>query len=779
MIYTSYKYLLHATCVIAVVYAGSAHGQDSNPAAQQTQDWAYTDIVVTAQKRDERLSDVPIAISAATGDQLARQGVTSVEGLDRIAPGFTFQQSHFGTPVFTIRGVGFFDSSIGGSPAVSVYLDQVPLPYSLMTRGVALDLERVEVLKGPQGTLFGQSSTGGAINYIAAKPTEDMRAGFTLNAGRFDEVSTEAFVSGKLAEGLTARVAGRYEYRDGWQKPDMRNDARFGQSENARLGRRRFYTGRILLDWKPTDTFRFELGANGWHDGSEPQAFHYIAFAPTAPMNPLNAGNSYANLGPLTATPKDPRLAGWDPNTPFGLDDDFYQVSLRGDVDLSDSITLSSISAYSKLTTNAYTDTDGTAYAAFVLRRQGSIKSFSQELRVAGTSGAVDWMIGGNYAWDHSTEIQQNLLKTSNAGLGPFPFSGLEVRNDQQVHTYAAFGSLDYALSPKFELQLSARYTKQDRDFRGCLADPGNGQVATAFGAVFGFAATAGECITQSAPGVLLGEVHSSLNEDNISFRGGVNWKPSDDALIYVSVSRGYKPGSYSVLPGVFASQFSPVTQESVTSYEAGFKLSALDRRISLDGAVFYADYTDKQILGSAVIPPFGNLPKLVNIPRSRIYGGELQAVVRPFAGLRTTAGIAYYNSRVLDDPSNPVDAYGVPTSFVGEELPTSPRWQIVGDAEYGFSVSTRARMFVGGGLTYHSSTYSVFGENPGLLLPAYALIDARGGIEAEDGSWRVQLWGKNVTNKFYYLSTSVGGDRLAGLTGMPATYGVTLSFRY
>ena len=764
-------------CAAAFLVTGAVRAQEAGPApSRETAD--ASEIIVTAQKRSERLNDVPIAITAASADQLTAQGITSPAMLDRIAPGFTFQETHFGTPIFALRGVSFFDSSIGGSPAVSVYVDQVPLPYSIMTRGVSLDLERVEVLKGPQGTLFGQSSTGGAVNYIAAKPTEDTQAGFSIGAGRFNAVSAEAFVSGKIADTLTARIAGRYEYRDGWQKPDMRNDAQFGQSASDRLGQKRLYTGRLLVDWEPTDRFKIELAASGWRDNSEPQDSHYLGFAPVAPRNPLN-DSIYVAYGRVVPSPDDARLAGWDPNRRFRVKDDFYQLSARADYQLSDGATLSSITAYSDLKDNTSTDTDGLAYNAFVLIRNASIKSFFQEIRLAGESGRLSWMIAGNYARDHSREVQSNLLGTTNTSVGPFTFNSNQPRNDQRARTYAAFGNLTYEISPQLDVQGSMRYTKQDRDFRGCIADPGNGQIARVFGILFGIPTAAGQCITQSSPGVLLGEVRSSLNEDNISYRAILNWHPDRDTLFYASISRGYKPGSYSVLPGVFASQFAPVTQESVTSYEGGFRFSALNRRINLDGAVFYADYKNKQVLGTALIPPFGNLPKLVNIPKSRIVGVELQATLRPFSGLRVTAGGGYYDTKVEEDPANPVDAFGRATTFVGKPLPATPKWQITGDAEYGFAVGDGMRAFVGGGLTYHSSNYSVFGTNAELLLPAYTLLDARVGIESADERWRLQLWGRNITDEFYYVSKQHGADSIAGLTGMPATYGVTLTYRY
>ncbi|HKQ81663.1 MAG TPA: TonB-dependent receptor plug domain-containing protein, partial [Steroidobacteraceae bacterium] len=189
--------------------------------------------------------DVPLSITAASGEQLARRGITDTAQLAKVVPGFTYQESNYGTPVFTIRGVGFFDGSFGASPTVTTYVDQVPLSYSLLTRGATLDLERVEVLKGPQGTLFGQNSTGGAINYIAAKPTSDFAAGAGVSYGRFNAIDAEGFVSGPLSDTVRMRVALRSESADGWQKSLTRPGDHFGEKE--------FYNGRVLLDWTPTE----------------------------------------------------------------------------------------------------------------------------------------------------------------------------------------------------------------------------------------------------------------------------------------------------------------------------------------------------------------------------------------------------------------------------------------------------------------------------------------------------------------------------------------------
>ena len=169
------------------------------------------EIIVTAQKREQNLSEVGMSISAMTGDQLAELGVTDASQLDKVVTGFNYSVTYYGTPILTIRGVGFQDTALASGPTVSVYLDEMPLQFAVMTQGAGLDLARVEALKGPQGTLFGQNATGGAINYIANKPSQEFEAGFDVSYGRFNTADITAFVSGPLTESLSARFAGPEE----------------------------------------------------------------------------------------------------------------------------------------------------------------------------------------------------------------------------------------------------------------------------------------------------------------------------------------------------------------------------------------------------------------------------------------------------------------------------------------------------------------------------------------------------------------------------------------
>jgi len=783
------------------MFGGSAFAQAAAPAGAgaaakppQSQEASVTleDVVVTAQKRSERLSDVPLSITAASAEQLSRQGVTNPAQLEKIVPGFTFTKSAYNAPVYTIRGVGSYDEAIGISPTVSVYVDQVPLPFSRMTQGAALDLERVEVLKGPQGTLFGQNSTGGAVNYIAAKPTEDFRAGADLTVGRFSQADAGGFISGPIANGVTARLALRTEQRGNWQNNYTRSD---------HLGQRDFTNGRLLVDINPSDRLSFEASVSGWYDKSDTQGKQKIAYSPINPATPFPDSPGFPTFqADLRAYPNAPahnsRASDWDPGFSLKRDDHFHQLSLRGDYVISDAVTLTSISAYSHLRVRSPSESDGTALPDSAVIIGGFVNSYSQELRLSGQAGdahVLKWMVGANYEHDHTNDTQFLFLRATNSGLrlptGIFRWTQVNNLNDQKVDTWAAFASLDYDLTDQLTVQGSIRYTKQDRDFVGCLADSGNGELGAAFGALSALLSRSptvvppGGCVTLDPVTNKPTDIETSLNQDNISWRTGLSWKPTSDLMLYANVTKGWKAGSYGTLPAIRPVQAQPVTQESLLAYEAGFKTALLDRTMQITGAVFYYDYTDKQLLGSINLgQPFGTLPALVTVPSSRIRGAEIDATYRPIQGLTLRAAASYVDSTVkghyvLSDPLPALRPGGF--DIGGSSFPNTPMWQTSSDAEYRFDLVPSWGGFVGANLSYRSRTRSFFGGDNNFILPGYALLDLRAGFEREDGNLRVTFWGRNVNDKFYKTFVSRVSDVVYQTTGMPATYGVTLDTKF
>jgi iron complex outermembrane recepter protein len=780
---------LFATTIMAGGLAGPAYAQQVDPqgvgasAAPETAQGSreFADIIVTAQKRSERLLDVPLSVTAVSGDQLAKQGVTSPADLEKIVPGFTFQSSQYGTPVYQIRGIGFFDNQVAVSPTVAIYTDQAPIPYSRMAAGASLDLERVEVLKGPQGTLFGQNSTGGAINYIAAKPTSDFATGLDATYGRFNEVILGGFVSGPLSDTLGIRIAARYEGRDGWQRSITRDDS---------TGKRNFLVGRILFDWHPSDRLKIGLNINGWRDRSDLQTGQARAFLPANPQVLATPGPIAVQRGfiayPYPTGSTSNRLGDWDAGLDLGRRDSFYQIAGRIDYSVTDDLNLVTISSYSHAKSYNPFDTDATNVVGSQAVQFGRIDSFSQEVRLEGAAGdKLKWIVGGNYQHDKTHDyIEPPIFNVSISEFGGIHFVGPYQLNDQRIRDIAGFGSLEYKITDTLSIQGSARYTDESRKFSGCGVDPGTSEgIRIPLNLYLGYSVAPGQCVTKLPDGTS-GLYQTDFKQHNTSWRGSINWKVRPDVLLYANITKGYKSGSFGTLPAFNYTQYIPVSQESVVAYEAGFKASVVDRRVDVTGAAFYYDYTDKQIQGFVIDSIFGFLPSLINIPKSRLTGAEFNVTARPFSGLRLSAGASYVNSKVKGSifATSP---FGANVDIQGEAFPSTPKWQLQGDAEYNFDLNSNLSAYVGAGGSYRSQTQAAFGSKTGPAgtqdyfdIKGYALLDLRAGLDFGE-KYRVQVFGKNVTGTRYWNTVAKLTDTIVRLTGLPTTYGISFSLRY
>ena len=742
---------LLASAAICCFTFGPAWAQTTSP-VQEDAGSDTGEIVVTAQKRSQSISDVGMSINAASGEELLSKGVTDVSQLAKLVPGFNFNLTAYGTPVYTIRGVGFQDNSLGASPTVSVYVDEVPVAFSAQTLGAALDLERVEVLKGPQGTLFGGNSTGGAINYVAAKPTDSFAAGVDASYGRFNTVDLSGFIGGPITDTLKVRLAARLQRADAWQYSYTRAD---------KLGVVDQLIGRILVDWQPSDRLRVSLNVNGWRDKSDTPAAQVIRFAPSNTSVPAPPG-----LATYPAAPRNSRAADWDANVSFEQNNRFYQGSGRIDFDLTDDLMLTSITSYQKYIRSQPMDTDGTSFANFRIFLGGKTSTIFQEVRLAGDYGSGNWMLGVNYQKDKISDYNRFFIP---AAVTAFLGNPLNV-SEQTARTKAIFANAEYNIADSLTLLGGIRYTDADRDFRGCTRDY-DGTVA---GSGFFPGAQPGGCITLLND-FSLGEVEDELNQSNTSWRVGLNYKPTNNLLFYGNISKGWKSGSYPILSLAFEPQSSPVTQESVVAYELGAKLD-FGKRLRVNGAAFYYDYRNKQIRGSAVFDIFGRLELLVNIPKSRVVGFEADATWEPFDGLTIAPAVTLVSSKIRGSYVN-FDSLGVERDLGGQSFPFTPRWSGKTDVEYRWDVGQGLDAYVGGTVNFQSSSYGDIGHNPDFKIDGYALVDLRAGVQSE--KWSASIWGRNVFDKYYAVSTGNIGDFITRYTGRPATYGVRVSYRY
>jgi outer membrane receptor protein involved in Fe transport len=854
-------------------------------AEESTNDEArLPEIIVTAQKRAQSVNDVGLTIQTASGEDLQKRGIQGLEDLPKLVPGLTYTKSIFSTPVFTLRGVGLYDATWGASPAVAVYTDQVPRNFPVMSDALDLDIQRVEVLKGPQGTLFGQSSTGGAVNYILNKPTKEFEAGASMSVERFDRQTFDGFISGPLSDTVRMRFAARGAEGGKWQTSATRP-----YDEN---GAQRKLTGRITLDWTPSDSLSTEAVLTASRDRSDVQAPQYaysilniysasaLAAANANPAtrnpygivnnaaydaltNPASAGYRGNFLGEQSATvalmngvhapTTDPtliadyathaagamaqlaginglgnsRIADWTPGRIGAQNNSYLQGSIRVDFKIADNLTLTSLTAVAHQKLNYGQDLDATPAAVGDIPLWGTVRAFNQELHLSGNPGNLNWIVGANY--DDSSTSQNNYydlrdyasnayggIPCSTSALvgvatpcqvgtygGPFSYINITENNfDSKSKSYAGFANADFKFTPNLSAHAGVRYTKNKQEATYCYNDPAidlNQGTALIFSLALenpnvlsgGPAIKTGQCFpigdglqgtTKGLP-TLTPLTPPPLEENNTSYRVGFDYKFDQGTLVYVDVSQGYKAGIFSEIGASATSEYLPATQEKLVDYELGFKAPLFDRRLNINGAAFYYQYSDKQVRGRVNDPVYGLLEKMINVPKSRVIGAEADIQAVPVRGLRLTLSATYLKSKVTSafsatpDGEAVYNAQGFTGDFKDSELPFTPKFSGVADGEYEWSMG-KYSPFIGATVFHQGAQNATFQSSslpaPDFVIDGYTTLDLRAGVRASDNKWTVTAYARNITSKYYFTSVNFYLDTYERFTGQPAVYGLS-----
>ncbi len=730
------------------------------------------EVIVTAEKRSQSVNKVGLTIQAISGDQLAQKGISTVADLTRAVPALSVENSTYNTPVYNLRGVGFYDNSLAAYPAVSVYVDEVPLPFPVMTGQAGMDVAQVEVLKGPQGTLFGENSTGGAINFIAAKPTRTAQEGLDVSYSRFNLFQGDAFISGPITDTLRFRLSLKGEDGGAWQKSYTRDDT---------LGNSDVFAGRLIVDWDATDRLKFELNINGSIDKSDPQAGQYFALHPQLPVVPAGLTNA-------AFAPQNDRAADWDPNRRPSGDDRQYQDALHATYALTNDLTLTSITSYVHFQRNQVNDPDGLAAESLEFNFNGGVQSFNQEVRISNANAnRFRWIVGGNFENNSSKEFAQQFdgVSTVNATLA-FPANSNNTFLNTQTKSYAAFADTDFDVTSKLTIKGGIRYTATDRKAQTCTLDPGNdnqyvsdffaGVASEVLGRTVAPPASGG-CITLDQTTFLPELFTGKLDQNNISWKAGADYKLYSNVLLYFNAAKGYKAGGFLFTNASNTDQYNPVAQESVLDYEGGFKATLFDHSVQINGAGFHYDYTNKQTRSELIDPVFGVLNALVNVPKSELTGGEAEITYSPIRDLHINFAGTYVASKI--DQFTGVGFDGGVENFAGAPLPFIPKWSLNGGADYEHPITADFKGFAGFDASYTGHSFSVVGTDEDTKLNAYALLNLRAGIATTDGKYRLTLFGNNVTDRYYYTNAPLIYDTQVRYTGRPATYGVTLSARW
>jgi outer membrane receptor protein involved in Fe transport len=789
------------------------------PAWAQTQSQAKAEpftietLVVTAQRREETANSVGMPIQAFSGETLQQLRVTDPKDLSAIAPSFTVSQSYQGVPTYTLRGIGFNTINLSATSTVGTYVDEVAYAYPFMNTGPMFDLERVEVLKGPQGTLYGRNTTAGLIDFVTNKPSETFEGSATVEFGNYQTHNLEGYASGPIGERVQGRLAFRSEDSDeGWQISNTRGDR---QGESHRLG------WRGALAFQPTDRVEIDLSYSGWTNTSDTVAAQGIGFTPATAASPFNAPglvNYIATHKPTKASQADwasPTARGTDIGTGLGIggpareDDRMDAGKLKVVWDLTDSVRLVSLTSYNKLTRDAVFDWSGAPYEILVQKAHGEIESSAEELHFEGKTDRGSWLVGGYIAHDELLDSNRTLLG-QNANVGTVRFFGSTLlaspfnsggytalqmsqafRTYQDIgnietDTWSLFANVDHQLTNDLKLTLGVRYSQDKQDFAGCSRDfngnmlPNVNVVNRAlFFAAYGPVApiSQGQCNTFDPAKKAFGLVTSTLDEDNLAWRVALDWKASEDVLLFGSISRGAKAGVTPINAANISTQDAPATQELLTAYELGLKAALLDHRLQANVSAFYYDYTDKQLSVYFADPIYTALSRLANVPESMAYGLDGDITWRPVRGLTLIASATWLHTEV--EGYTGINAAGQPQNFDGRPFLYSPKFQGGLTALFDHDLSGGLKLQAALNGRWQGKSSADLEGNPLFAIDGYGLLNASAGISDPAKGWELSLWGRNLSDEYYWSAVSSNANVVVRFPGKPRTYGASLSLKF
>lgn len=693
-------------------------------AAQTGNESTYGDIVVTAQKREERLQDVPLAVSAVSGDMIADRGFANISQLSQMTPNVNLSEGIVNPTVIVpfIRGIGTVDNSPESDTPVAVSIDGVYLASIYGGLIDAFDIQQVEILRGPQGTLQGRNAPGGAVNITTRRPGAEWTGRAMFQYGRFNDIRMNIGMDGPLIEDvLGVKLAFMRRKADGFSK---------NITTGERFGGRDTYAFKAGLELTPGDRLNIWLGGDYTKDKSEPTAFRdmndgiahprpeYSAQLPTLACTIFGACTPSRRYTTGQSKFDDNYVRNWGLVSNINYD--------------ADAVTLTSITGYRKIRDDYYLDIDATPYPLLeTMPSSVRQKTFSQEFRIASNDGGplsfnnhVRWMIGAYYM-EHDFVRDQALFAFGN---------DIGIDYAQDLTAKAIFGNVDIMPTEQLTLSFGARQNWDKKDF---------------------------ENFTSS--------LTATAKWKKFVFDASVNYKFTPDHMAYFRFARGSRPGGWNQTVVTY-------NPETVDSWEGGVKTQWLDRRLTLNLTGFYYKYSDIQRQTSVVLPDGSFVRATGNAGKSHAYGLEVELVARPIDNLNINFGLGYLKAKY--DEWIDVDlSSGI--IYDNSTLPVfqAPKWTINGGISYTVPVSDTG--IVGAVIpavnVYHKSAHYTNTEaQPVAYENGYTLLNAS--LKFRDPSERFALtfFADNILDNYYINNGgSLGGLSLYVQDAPPRTYGI------
>ncbi|WP_299007813.1 TonB-dependent receptor [uncultured Caulobacter sp.] len=742
------------SCAMLALSAGVAAAQTS---AQDST--AIEEIVVTAQKRAENLQDVPVSVTALTSDALAARGVNNVLALNNLAPGMRISAADAAAnPKIYIRGVGLSDFNPNASSGVGVYVDGVYIGSPLAQMAGFFDLAQVEVLRGPQGTLYGRNTNGGAINITTKRPSQTFGADASLEYGSFNAVTADLGVGGPIvADKLAFRVAAQYVKDDGYT---------YNRVTGHDLNAADHWAGRLSLLYTPSEDFELLTQANRYvNRGDATAPAHRALFPATAAAagpDGFCAPGAYASgqcADLLGYADTDNNTRAVDANLEGKDKVDLFGASSQATWRLG-GVSLVSVTAWQWAHRNDLENTDASPLQMVEINYRSRQHQFTQELRLQSNdaSARLNWVLGAYYM---DEKVQDNTRQDVLRDLRPLFMTpenptGLSLENSvatfgypytQKTKGYAVFGQADYKLTDRLTGTVGLRWSADDKSM---------------------------DYQSQAEDGlIVILTSKQSKTFSAISGRLGLRYELSDDANVYATYNRGYKSGGFFGGLATTAGEMEPYDNETLDAYELGLKSEFFDRRVRLNASAFYYDYKNQQVFAQTTR---NGLTVLVldNAANSKVYGGEAEITARPIQPLTLTAGVSLLHAKYGDYFTEGKD-------FTGNWLPQSPKVTFNAAATWVAPLENGASIVANVDANYSSKVYFDNSNADRLSQDAVWIAGAQLSWRSPDQKIEAGAFARNLFDKTYTVAISnidsLGVDLLS--YNRPRSLGVFLRYHY
>lgn len=704
--------------VLGVIVSGTALA--ATDGAGGSDEFALKEVTVTATKTGRtKLQETPIAITAVTASDIAQTGISDIHGLMAETPNLNITQNGPYGEVY-IRGIGSNNVFIGSDPDVSIYQDGVYIARPSSDFNNFLDVERVEVLRGPQGTLYGRNAVGGTINIISRKPDNTLQAKAEAGLGNYRKYDVQGYVSGPLApDKLYASVSVLRETHNGY----LRNIFPGGND----LDSQNTWATRAQIRATPSD--RLDILVRGDYSSDSGAISTYQKLLLPYPADPIvnSTLGDYHHVALNTLNSADRRNYG-----------------VSGDVayTVSDALKFQSITAYRRARLMWSVDTDGTTLSIRNSVFHENQNQFSEELNASGKTSGLTYVLGAYYFHENAYDNNEIKQLSLNYGVATAPL----------VHTnaWAAYGQATYNVTSRLSVTAGTRYTIEKKEFMQ----------------TYGLASLIGR-------GYIVGPTAYDLSNTYKAStpKLGLQFQASRDVMIYASATRGFKSGGYNATTGTALNGFNP---EYLWSYETGIKSDWMHHRLRVNGDVFYYKYTDLQVQ-AFIVPGTVNITNAAN---AHVKGVEIELQAEPVEGLNLGGTLAYLEATYSSYPQAPV-AGGATVNATGHYLDSAPKWAYSLYGQYRFPVMNHGSMFVRGEWSWRAKQYFTPDNSNIQSQDAYGLLNSSFGYDSPDGHWQAVVYGQNLTNRQYITSTGTFSVVTAGKVGDPRTYGVNVSYTY